>query len=431
MLFNLMNKTVVPLLLFVPILLLFQGCFSDAGDPAFLSRPLERYMVTFEGGGADTNAIPGTMTVTRPALALSNLPSVPVLAGFSFGGWFTGVNGTGSRLTVDTVISSNLRVYPCWTSTLCFDSMGGTTVTALSHAGSNWLSSKPEDPEKTGSDFTGWYLDSACTIPWDFTTDYISSNTTLYAGWSASSYTVSYYCADSTNGTVPPITNYLPGETVVVSANVGNLICDQNGIPSLNLFWATNYDGTAPDLEPGNGSFVMPSNNIVLYARWDALGATGPGGGTVYHDKGYYSDGWRYLEAAPDTWGYQYPTTASKVIYFGPADTETGVTDQEIGTGLANTQALIALLTNGTKYAAHKCNEYSSNGKSDWFLPSFNELKKMYQNRTYLTGLVNKLYISSSEYDVSDFMYVNESTGLSSHSSKIYGYTVIRPVRRF
>jgi len=30
-----------------------------------------------------------------------------------------------------------------------------------------------------------------------------------------------------------------------------------------------------------------------------ALCDTGPAGGYIFYDKGYYSSGWRYLEAAP------------------------------------------------------------------------------------------------------------------------------------
>ena len=36
-----------------------------------------------------------------------------------------------------------------------------------------------------------------------------------------------------------------------------------------------------------------------LYAVDYKIGDEGPAGGVIFYDKGEYSDGWRYLEAAP------------------------------------------------------------------------------------------------------------------------------------
>lgn len=38
-------------------------------------------------------------------------------------------------------------------------------------------------PTRSGYTFTGWYQDSACTTKWDFSTDKVTGNMTLYAGW--------------------------------------------------------------------------------------------------------------------------------------------------------------------------------------------------------------------------------------------------------
>lgn len=38
-------------------------------------------------------------------------------------------------------------------------------------------------PEREGYTFTGWFLDEACTIPWDMEEDIIDRDVTLYAGW--------------------------------------------------------------------------------------------------------------------------------------------------------------------------------------------------------------------------------------------------------
>ena len=48
--------------------------------------------------------------------------------------------------------------------------------------------SSPTAPTKTGYTFGGWYKDSACTKAWDFDSDTVASNTTLYAKWYAHSF---------------------------------------------------------------------------------------------------------------------------------------------------------------------------------------------------------------------------------------------------
>lgn len=41
----------------------------------------------------------------------------------------------------------------------------------------------PEEPTAEHYIFLGWFKDAACTVPWDFSTDTVESDITLYAGW--------------------------------------------------------------------------------------------------------------------------------------------------------------------------------------------------------------------------------------------------------
>lgn len=41
---------------------------------------------------------------------------------------------------------------------------------------------KPQDPVKEGYIFTGWYIDSSCKTPFDFSKE-LKADTTVYAGW--------------------------------------------------------------------------------------------------------------------------------------------------------------------------------------------------------------------------------------------------------
>ena len=132
-------------------------------------------------------------------------------------------------------------------------------------------------------------------------------------------------------------------------------------------------------------------------------GAKGPAGGYVFYDKGSYSDGWRYLEAASEDITLTAP-------WFNGENVEIGAVGTEIGTGRENTKKIIAA-QGGGNYAAKLCADYRGGGKSDWFLPSKNELvllrKALPGGRE--CGLSGKYYWSSSEVDGSLAWRVGEN----------------------
>jgi len=69
----------------------------------------------------------------------------------------------------------------------------------------------------------------------------------------------------------------------------------------------------------------------------------------------------------------------------------------EIGTGQSNTTTIVNLQGPGV-YAASMCNSLVLNDYVDWFLPSKEELNKMYNHKNIIGGFdTNKYYWSSSE----------------------------------
>lgn len=70
--------------------------------------------------------------------------------------------------------------------------MGGriTTATIMTHYDS--LINAPAVPVKTGHTFAGWFKDAAYANSFDFTTDTIKKNITIYAKWNVNSYKVSF-----------------------------------------------------------------------------------------------------------------------------------------------------------------------------------------------------------------------------------------------
>lgn len=68
------------------------------------------------------------------------------------------------------------------TYTVTFDAQGGSTV-ASQDVAKNGKVTKPTDPTRTGYTFGGWYKEAACTTAWNFDTDTVTGNITLYAKW--------------------------------------------------------------------------------------------------------------------------------------------------------------------------------------------------------------------------------------------------------
>ena len=151
----------------------------------------------------------------------------------------------------------------------------------------------------------------------------------------------------------------------------------------------------------------------------------GPAGGKVFYDKGSYSAGWRYLEAAA-------PSDQSAVSVWSNMNTTLiGPTAQgiAIGTGKANTEAIVGQ-TGFTSGAAKVCKDYTGGGYTDWFLPSLDELNAMYGKSGTIGSFASAYYWSSSESNDSAAWAQYFGGGLQGSRAKANGYYV-RAVRGF
>ena len=139
-----------------------------------------------------------------------------------------------------------------------------------------------------------------------------------------------------------------------------------------------------------------------------SIGDEGPAGGLVFYDKGFYSDGWRYLEAAPSdigkfVFGYYRPDGSKRFIVG---------TSTAFGSGSYNTEALVDAMnlegdvaykdlsgTDVAKYASKECLDYVYGPCDDWYLPSKKELNLMYENlhKQGFGSFAGYIYWSSSE----------------------------------
>ncbi len=66
--------------------------------------------------------------------------------------------------------------------TVSYNTNGGTSVESMNVVNGK-TPVKPEDPTKDGFVFIGWYSDSACTTPYHFGVNTVTSDVTVYARW--------------------------------------------------------------------------------------------------------------------------------------------------------------------------------------------------------------------------------------------------------
>ena len=157
--------------------------------------------------------------------------------------------------------------------TVTFDSNDGSDVASIEDLSYNASITAPTAPTKTGYTFVGWYKDEAGTSAWDFSSEKVTADTTLYAKWTANTntaYTVkhwqqnldaasdenaeNYTCAATENGTgttgasVTPAVKAYEGFT---APNTQTVTIAADGSTVVNYYYTRN--SYTVSLSPGTG----------------------------------------------------------------------------------------------------------------------------------------------------------------------------------
>ncbi|MED4555314.1 InlB B-repeat-containing protein [Lysinibacillus capsici] len=215
-----------------------------------------QYTLDFETNGGSAVA---SQKVTDNTMATK--PADPTKAGHEFVGWYTDtVFSTPWNFTTDTV-TKNTTLYAKWEKvftqyTLDFETNGGSTV-ASQKVTEDTLATKPADPTKAGYEFAGWYMDPAFSTPWNFTTDKVTENTTLYAKWEkvATQYTLDF----ETNGGSTVVSQKVTEDTLAIKP--------ANPIKAGYEFAGWYMDPTFTT--PWNFTTDKITQNTTLYAKWE------------------------------------------------------------------------------------------------------------------------------------------------------------------
>ena len=146
-----------------------------------------------------------------------------------------------------------------------------------------------------------------------------------------------------------------------------------------------------------------------------AIGDTGSAGGIIFYvaASGLTVQGYSgtsgsfdeytayYLEAAPaNARETQARWSSTAVLIPNLSQNSSETTDRAIGRGRMNTAIIIAAHSDDTtaNNAAKAAAAYTNGGKTDWFLPSIEELNQMYIQRSHV-GITTGRFWSSSQHD--------------------------------
>ena len=213
----------------------------------------------------------------------------------------------------------------------------------------------------------------------------------------------------------------------------------QSGSGSITVTGLTNataYTFTVTATNAIGTSLASAASNSVIPAS-EQVGDF-YGGGVVFYifesgDTGYIAGETHGLIAA-------VADQSDGIQWYNGSYVTTGATGTAVGTGADNTTTIISVQgATETSYAAGLARAYTGGGYTDWFLPSKDELNKMYTNRATInttaaansgSDFANNYYWSSSEIDNYFAWFQNFYDGAQSYFNKDPTYDV-RAVRAF
>ena len=117
-----------------------------------------------------------------------------------------------------------------------------------------------KNPEKTGYEFDGWYVDEAKTI--EFDPEHVEDDVTLYPSFTIKVYNITYELLGGTNAEANPATYTVESETFTLAS------ASKDGFIFGGWFKEVEYTTQVTSIAKGS------TGDLLLYAKWDS---TDPG----------------------------------------------------------------------------------------------------------------------------------------------------------
>ena len=239
--------------------------------------------VTFNANGGNVSTSSKKVYINTP---YGTLPT-PTRTGYTFNGWYTAASG-GTKITDTTnvTLTANQTLYAHWTPNTCTVHLstqgGGISTTDMTVTCGSTYGTIPT-PSKPGYTFDGWYTAlSGGTKVTSSTIVTNASNHTLYARWTAKTYTITY---DANGGTTPT-----SSKTVTYASTYGTLPTPARTGYTFDGWYTYASGGT----KITSNTNVSITANQTLYAQWTPVtytvtfnnngGTGGPTPQTKIHD---------------------------------------------------------------------------------------------------------------------------------------------------
>ena len=242
------------------------------------SGPAYQIYWHYSSSTPEVNVTPDGSRTISPVLDESGPTSIGRCYVFIRSSATTATTGTSAPSTTLSNWSAGTYIDISGTRTLSYNKNTTDTVGSLPSSSSGtdpwdgWVTTVSSNtPTRTGYTFNGYNTaaDGTGTNYAASASITLKSDVTLYAKWTALTYSVTYNGNSNTGGSVPTDTStYSNGATVTVKSNSGSLTRTNFVFDGWNT--ASDGSGTAR-AATGTATFTMGTANVILYARWRPL----------------------------------------------------------------------------------------------------------------------------------------------------------------